>query len=52
MQTEDLFKEMAQSITDGEAEKAAELAKQSIAQGIDPLDAINKGFVTWCELCW
>jgi corrinoid protein of di/trimethylamine methyltransferase len=45
MQTEDLFKEMAQSITDGEAEKAAELAKQSIALGIDPLDAINKGFV-------
>ncbi len=46
MQTEDLFKEMAQSITDGEAEKAAELAKQSITEGIDPLDAINKGFVT------
>jgi corrinoid protein of di/trimethylamine methyltransferase len=46
MQTEDLFKEMAQSIADGEAEKAADLAKQAIAQGIDPLDAINKGFVT------
>lgn len=45
MQTDDLFKEMAQSITDGEAEKAADLAKQSIALGIDPLDAINKGFV-------
>ena len=45
MQNEDLFKEMAQSITDGEAEKAAELAKQSVSQGIDPLDAINKGFV-------
>jgi trimethylamine corrinoid protein len=45
MQTEALYKEMAQSITDGESEKAAELAKQSIAQGIDPLDAINKGFV-------
>ncbi len=45
METEDLFKQMAQSITDGEAEKAAELAKQSIEQGIDPLDAINKGFV-------
>jgi corrinoid protein of di/trimethylamine methyltransferase len=45
MQTEDLYKEMAQSITDGEAEKAADLAKQAIAQGIDPLDAINKGFV-------
>jgi len=45
MQNEDLFKEMEQSITDGEAEKAAELAKQSIAMGIDPLEAINKGFV-------
>jgi corrinoid protein of di/trimethylamine methyltransferase len=45
MQTEELFKEMAQSITDGEAEKAAELAQQSIDLGIDPLDAINKGFV-------
>jgi trimethylamine corrinoid protein len=45
MQNEDLFKEMEQSITDGEAEKAAELAKQSIALGIDPLEAINKGFV-------
>jgi corrinoid protein of di/trimethylamine methyltransferase len=45
MQNEDLFKEMAQSITDGEAEKAAELAKQAVSQGIDPLDAINKGFV-------
>jgi corrinoid protein of di/trimethylamine methyltransferase len=45
MQTEELFKEMAQSITDGEAEKAAELAKKAIEMGIDPLDAINKGFV-------
>jgi corrinoid protein of di/trimethylamine methyltransferase len=45
MHSEDLFKEMAQSITDGEAEKAAELAKQAITQGIDPLDAINQGFV-------
>ena len=45
MQNEDLFKEMEQSITDGEAEKAADLAKQSIAMGIDPLEAINKGFV-------
>jgi corrinoid protein of di/trimethylamine methyltransferase len=45
METEDLFKQMAQSITDGEAEQAAELAKRSIELGIDPLDAINKGFV-------
>jgi corrinoid protein of di/trimethylamine methyltransferase len=46
MQNEELFKEMAQSITDGESEKAAELAQQSIDMGIDPLDAINKGFVS------
>ncbi len=45
MQNEDLFKEMAQSITEGEAEKAAELAKKAVAEGIDPLEAINKGFV-------
>ncbi len=46
MQNEELFKEMAQSITDGEAEKAAELAKKSIAMGVDPLEAINVGFVS------
>ncbi len=45
MQNEDLFKEMAQSITEGEAEKAAELAKKAVDEGIDPLEAINKGFV-------
>lgn len=45
MQTEDLFKEMAQSITEGEAEKAAELAQKAITLGIDPLEAINQGFV-------
>ncbi len=45
MQTEDLFKEMAQSITDGEAEKAADLARKSIELSIDPLEAINQGFV-------
>lgn len=46
MENEELFKEMAQSITDGEAEKAAELAQKSVELGIDPLDAINKGFVS------
>jgi corrinoid protein of di/trimethylamine methyltransferase len=45
MQNEDLFKEMAQSITDGEAEIAADLARKSISLGIDPLEAINNGFV-------
>jgi len=45
MQNEELFKEMAQSIIDGEAEKAAELANQAVSLGIDPLEAINNGFV-------
>lgn len=42
---EKLFQDMAQSIIDGEKELAAELAQQSIDFDIDPLDAINKGFV-------
>ncbi len=42
---DDIFKAMAQSIIDGESEEAAELAQKSIEQDIDPLDAINKGFI-------
>ncbi|HEY5668590.1 MAG TPA: corrinoid protein [Anaerolineales bacterium] len=45
MQTEDLFKAMSQSIIEGESETAAELARQAIELGIDPLEAINAGFV-------
>ena len=42
---EKLFQDMAQSIIDGEDDLAAQLAQQSIDLGIDPLEAINKGFV-------
>jgi corrinoid protein of di/trimethylamine methyltransferase len=42
---ENLFNAMAQSVIDGEDEDAAMLAQQAIDQGIDPLDAINKGFI-------
>jgi corrinoid protein of di/trimethylamine methyltransferase len=45
MQTEELFKAMSQSIIDGDADIAATLAHQSIDTGIDPLEAINQGFV-------
>jgi len=45
MQTQELFQAMAQSIIDGDADAAAELAKQAIGSGVDPLDAINDGFV-------
>ena len=40
-----LFKSMAQSIIDGDPDEAEKLAKQAIESGINPLDAINKGFV-------
>lgn len=42
---EDLFQKMAQSILDGDSDSAVALAQQSIAEGLDPLDAITKGFV-------
>jgi corrinoid protein of di/trimethylamine methyltransferase len=44
MHTE-LFQAMAQSIIDGESEVAEKLARQAIEAGIDPLEAINQGFV-------
>lgn len=40
-----IFHAMAQSIEDGEAEVAKQLAEMAVAQGIDPLEAINNGFV-------
>jgi len=43
--TEDLFQKMAQSILDGDSEIAVVLAKQAIQTGVDPLEAISKGFV-------
>lgn len=41
----ELFQKMSQSILDGDSDLAAELAKQAVAAGIDPLEAINQGFV-------
>lgn len=44
MSTE-LFQRMSQSILDGDSEAAALLAQEAVAAGIDPLEAINQGFV-------
>jgi len=44
MHTE-LFSSMTQSIIDGDAELAEQLARLAIERGMDPLEAINKGFV-------
>ena len=42
---EKLFKDMAQSIIDGDSDISVELAQKSIEMNIPPLDAITKGFV-------
>ena len=42
----ELFQKMAQSVLDGDSDAAVSLAKQAIAGGIDPLEAITKGYVT------
>jgi corrinoid protein of di/trimethylamine methyltransferase len=43
--SEELFRAMAQSVIEGEPEIAQELAERALAAGIDPLEAINRGFV-------
>jgi corrinoid protein of di/trimethylamine methyltransferase len=48
--SEALFSQMAQTIIEGEVEEAEALARQSVAAGIDPLDAINRGFVTGLDV--
>lgn len=45
MSADSLFEAMAASIIEGEAEEAQELASKALAEGIKPLDAIDKGFV-------
>jgi trimethylamine corrinoid protein len=41
----ELFQKMAQCIIDGDSDASVALAKEAIVKGIDPLDAITKGFV-------
>ena len=42
---QELYSAMAQSIIDGEVDDAARLAQQAVDDGVNPLDAINEGFV-------
>ncbi len=39
-----LFRQMAQAVIDGDDEGAEALARQALAQGVDPLEAIDKGY--------
>ena len=43
---EDLLAAMAQSVINGEIEQAADIARQSLGQGIDPLEAIEGGYAS------
>ncbi len=47
--SDELFQAMAQSVIDGDPDVAADLARKAVEQGIDPLEAINKGFVPGVE---
>jgi corrinoid protein of di/trimethylamine methyltransferase len=40
-----LYEEMAQSVIDGEPDIAVELANQALAEGFDPLEALNQGYI-------
>lgn len=42
---DELLESMKQSIFDGDPDRARELSQRAIAEGIDPLEAINRGFV-------
>ena len=42
---DELFESMKQSIIDGDPDRAKELSQRVLAEGIPPLDAINRGFV-------
>lgn len=43
--SEELFKEMTESIIEGDAERSAALAQRAIDEGMDPILAISSGFV-------
>jgi len=43
--SEELFKEMAQSILDGDDEISTELAKKALDEGIESLAAITDGYM-------
>ncbi len=44
MSKESLWNAMASSVIEGEIEQAAELARQCLSQGLDPLEAIEQGY--------
>jgi corrinoid protein of di/trimethylamine methyltransferase len=41
--SQEILEKLTQAVVDGEPEDAEDLAKQALAEGLDPLDCINKG---------
>ncbi len=41
---DELFEQMAQAVIEGEPEAARALAQRAVAENIDPLEAINRGY--------
>lgn len=48
--SEELFGKMAQAVIDGEKEDAAALAQEALSTGIDPLEAINRGYTAGMDV--
>lgn len=48
--SEELFKQMAQAVIDGDDEDTVALAQAALDRGIDPLEAINKGFTVGMDV--
>jgi len=48
--SEVLFKQMAQAVIDGDDDEAIALAQQALDQGVDPLEAINKGYTAGMDV--
>jgi len=39
-----MFKQMAQAVLEGDSEGSADLARKAVAEGVDALEAINRGY--------
>ena len=48
--SEKLYKQMAQAVIDGDDDEASALAQRALEQGVDPLNAINKGYTAGMDV--
>ena len=44
--SDEMYAKLAQAVIDGEPEDAEQLAKDALAQGLDPLECVNNGLTT------